>query len=116
MPSGYSAGAVAFGGLAWSVTGPAHKRRHLSLTADTAGSPSRKRLREDGKEDPRIALGAVLNDIKSSLLTSPAFARYLEVLTSLRPTGYRDEIRRFRPGLDYTVAHMGNMSKEPRLE
>ena len=37
-------------------------------------------------------------------------------LTALRPTGYRDELRRFRPGLDYTVAHHGAMTVTARLD
>jgi Oxoglutarate and iron-dependent oxygenase degradation C-term len=34
----------------------------------------------------------------------------------LRPIGYRDELRRFRPGLDYTVAHHGAMTVTARLD
>ena len=30
--------------------------------------------------------------------------------------GYKDEVRRFRAGLDYTVAHYGAMTKVPRLD
>lgn len=37
-------------------------------------------------------------------------------LTALRPIGYRDELRRFRPGLDYTVAHHGAMTVTARLD
>ena len=37
-------------------------------------------------------------------------------LTALRPVGYRDELRRFRPGLDYTVAHHGAMTVTARLD
>lgn len=34
----------------------------------------------------------------------------------MRPIGYRDELRRFRPGLDYTVAHHGAMTVTARLD
>ena len=37
-------------------------------------------------------------------------------LTALRPIGFRDELRRFRPGLDYTVAHHGAMTVTARLD
>lgn len=37
-------------------------------------------------------------------------------MTALTTLGYRDEVRRFRPGLDYTVAHYGAMTKIPRLD
>jgi hypothetical protein len=37
-------------------------------------------------------------------------------LTALTTLGYRDEVRRFRPGLDYTVAHYGCMTTIPRLD
>lgn len=30
--------------------------------------------------------------------------------------GSRGEVRRFRPGLDYTVAHYGGLTKDPRLD
>jgi hypothetical protein len=54
--------------------------------------------------------------IKNEIFSSGAFVRYLERLTSLKPTGYKYEIRRFRPGLDYSVAHFGSMTRKPRLD
>jgi hypothetical protein len=51
--------------------------------------------------------GAMLSDLKK-VLESSAFGRFLERVTGLRSiTGSRGEIRRFRPGRDYTVAHYG---------
>lgn len=114
VPANYSVGEVDSEEITWSCVGPAHKRRHLCLKEKTTLTGKKRAI--DKSDDPRVKLGSVLRDIKSSLFASEAFSRYLELLTSLRPTGYRDEIRRFRPGLDYTVAHMGAMSKEPRLE
>jgi prolyl 3-hydroxylase /prolyl 3,4-dihydroxylase len=114
VPGTYTVGEVDSGEISWSCVGPAHKRRHLCLTEKTSITGKKRTL--DESDDPRVKLGLVLRDIKSSLFASQAFSRYLELLTSLRPTGHRNEIRRFRPGLDYTVAHMGAMSKEPRLE
>ena len=100
----------------WKLVGPAHKRRHLLFvgddTIDVQGSKgNRKNLLNSSHE-----AGVILRTIKNNLFASDAFSRYLKALTSLGPTGYLDEIRRFRPGLDYTVAHMGVMSKEARLD
>ena len=37
-------------------------------------------------------------------------------MTNLRPTAYKGDVRRFRPGLDYTVAHHGILTVDPRLD
>ena len=124
VPSSYTVGEVDASeqgeSVGWKVVGPSHKRRHL-LLIETVGLKSigvKRSFGENSPEshDPRVSVGTILRDIKTSLLTTSAFGRYLELLTSLVPTGHRDEIRRFRPGLDYTIAHMGAMSKEARLE
>jgi hypothetical protein len=51
------------------------------------------------------------------VLQSSAFARFLERATGLASvTGHRSEIRRFRPGRDYTVAHYGLLRPECVLD
>ena len=44
-------------------------------------------------------------------------ARYLNYVTSLGvPLGYKGQVRRFRTGLDYTVAHYGILTQKPVLD
>ena len=50
------------------------------------------------------------------LFASEAFGRYLQEITALELTGCSSEARRFRPGLDYSVAHYGAITKEARLD
>lgn len=50
-------------------------------------------------------------------MESDAFRKLLKRYTSLGlPLGRRGRIRRFRPGLDYTIAHYGVLTKEPVLD
>ena len=60
--------------------------------------------------------GLLLRDLRTELFQSEAFARLLTALTGLRPTAHKGEVRRFRPGLDYTVAHHGILTVDPRLD
>ena len=60
--------------------------------------------------------GSYLGMIRDQVFKTEAFARLLRSLTNLQPTGSKAEIRRFRPGLDYTVAHHGLLEKEFRLD
>ena len=61
--------------------------------------------------------GSLLKEITDSLLSSPACVKLLMKLTSLDVcTGTRAEVRRFRPGLDYTVAHYGVFTEKPVLD
>jgi prolyl 3-hydroxylase /prolyl 3,4-dihydroxylase len=82
--------------VGWAAEGPSHKRRHLQHSGDQG------------------AFG--LERVREHLFKVPAFARFLEELTCLRPRSSRAAVRRFRPGLDYTVAHHGAVVTEPRLD
>ncbi|BGP42707.1 putative component of NuA3 histone acetyltransferase complex [Rhodotorula kratochvilovae] len=74
----------------WEVVGPPHLQRYLSLSsAAPAGASDR--------------LAELLRQVHA-LFTSPAFAALLASLTSLLPTAHTTAVRRFRPGLDYTLA------------
>jgi len=95
----------------WPVVGPPHKRRHLQFDSSqaepaAAGQPL----------SPASAAGRLLDAVSRQLLKSRAFARYVEAATTLRVRGCRRDVRRFRPGLDYTVAHFGAMTPVPRLD
>jgi hypothetical protein len=91
---------------AWSSVGPSHKQRFLEF-----GN------RDHITNHPADEAGAILFDIRSKLLESPAFGRFLGMVTSLgRATASRGRIRRFRPGRDYTVAHYGLLTETPVLD
>lgn len=60
--------------------------------------------------------GIILDIIRRKLFNSRVFTKYMYLLTNLNVTGIKDEIRRFRPGLDYTVAHFSAMTTIPRLD
>ena len=61
--------------------------------------------------------GRALYELKTKLLQSTVFARYLGRLTSLGlPTSHRGRVRRFRPGRDYTVAHYGLLTESSVLD
>jgi Rps23 Pro-64 3,4-dihydroxylase Tpa1-like proline 4-hydroxylase len=87
----------------WTAVGPAHKRRYLTYLNDQLNKS-------------RNTIGNMLMDVLQGVLRSMAFSRYLKKITTLETLGYRDEIRRFRPGVDYSVAHYGGMTKVPRLD
>jgi Rps23 Pro-64 3,4-dihydroxylase Tpa1-like proline 4-hydroxylase len=99
-PANYDLGV----GNGWELLGPPHKRRYLKY-ASTASS--------GGGE--KNAIEASLESV-SKLFQSASFARYLFAIISLRPLESTAEVRRFRPGLDYTVAHFGTMTDIPKLD
>ncbi|GAA6058003.1 hypothetical protein JCM3770_006640 [Rhodotorula araucariae] len=77
----------------WEVVGPPHLQRYLSLTSPAPAGA--------GAGADRLAV--LLRQVHA-LFTSPAFAALLASLTSLLPTAHTTAVRRFRPGLDYTLA------------
>lgn len=85
----------------WKIVGPAHKQRFLEYTGTSSGDLA----------------GPVLARLRHELLESIAFARYLKCITSLEmPIGHRGRVRRFRPGMDYTVAHYGILTTQSVLD
>ena len=104
----------------WKLVGPPHKRRHLlyncedKITSDIPVTKEFSTKLSEFKAD--LPPGMLLDMVRVDLMHSVAFAKYLKRLTALTVVGVRDEIRRFRPGMDYTVAHYGAMTKIPRLD
>jgi len=96
-------------GPAWQVVGPPHMRRYLTCSA----SPP-----TEGPPEPAAGSSAasMLGAIRTCLFESPAAGRLLGALTDLQCTAVRSEVRRFRPGLDYTVAHYGVLTEDDRLD
>ncbi|RDB20118.1 Prolyl 3,4-dihydroxylase ofd1 [Hypsizygus marmoreus] len=84
----------------WSIKGPPHKWRHCVLNPPEAGAPAEA-------VSPRAAQAssdAILRSLQDELFPSPAFRAWLAILSRLLPLSYSAEARRFRPGLDYTLA------------
>ena len=112
----------------WAVVGPPHKQRYLAFTGKAA-APSALGVVGEAESadpsapapilpaDPAAAAGAALASIQAHLLTSPPFARLLKACTTVTMLAVSpDGPRRFRPGLDYTVAHYGAITASPRLD
>ncbi|KAF8841541.1 hypothetical protein BDN67DRAFT_966946 [Paxillus ammoniavirescens] len=74
----------------WTAQGPPHKWRYCTL----------------GSQSTETALQAekILRQLQEELFPSAAFRAWLCILTRLIPLSYSVEARRFRPGLDYTLA------------
>mmetsp|Transcript_22544 Transcript_22544/g.34325 ORF Transcript_22544/g.34325 Transcript_22544/m.34325 type:complete len:268 (-) Transcript_22544:9-812(-) len=91
----------------WKLTGPAHKQRYLEYEPATTNAT-----------DCCPMEGALMHHVKQKVFESEQMARYLKALTRLeKPTGIRTgKIRRFRPGLDYTVAHYGLLVEKSVLD
>lgn len=88
----------------WELVGPPHRQRYVSLRASQAPQPLSTNpplpasLPFDSPSD-------LLELLRSTVLPSPAFRHFLANITQLVPMSHRPfEARRFRPGLDYTLA------------
>lgn len=92
----------------WKAVGPAHKQRFLEYTPNNqAGNGI----------DPNGGAGDLMYHVRQTVFQSAAFGRWLAWISSLGfPLGQRGRIRRFRPGLDYTVAHYGVLTTNAVLD
>ena len=102
-------------GGGWRAVGPTHKQRY-AVYDGPAAKPREADAKGKAVEGASESAGALLRDVRDGLFSSESFARLLTALTGLRPTAHKGEIRRFRPGLDYTVAHHGILTVDPRLD
>lgn len=95
---------------AWTVRGPPHKWRYCTLKA----------REETGSREqvyPRWAQASpdeVVRSLQDELFPSAAFRAWLATVSNLLPLRFAVEARRFRPGLDYTLAT--SEAKETRLD
>mmetsp|Transcript_21810 Transcript_21810/g.30612 ORF Transcript_21810/g.30612 Transcript_21810/m.30612 type:complete len:579 (-) Transcript_21810:185-1921(-) len=102
----------------WKAVGPAHKQRFLEYhhLSPHECNDNEKRTNERNL-DPHENAGNSLHHLQTTVFASQPFGRFLASMTSLDvPVAYRGRVRRFRPGLDYTVAHHGILTKEPVLD
>jgi len=95
----------------WKAVGPAHKQRFLQYE-----SKEQKSL--DASNDPNLNnAGEYLDHLRKTVFQSGTFGRWLGRISSLGfPLGQRSKVRRFRPGLDYTVAHYGVLTTNAVLD
>eukprot|EP00730_Choanoeca_flexa_P012969 TRINITY_DN4827_c0_g1_i1.p1 TRINITY_DN4827_c0_g1~~TRINITY_DN4827_c0_g1_i1.p1 ORF type:complete len:596 (+),score=157.51 TRINITY_DN4827_c0_g1_i1:124-1788(+) len=91
----------------WSAQGPAHMQRFLRFEADKAA--------EEDKGNATQA-GLALYNVQEQLFSTPAFGKWLQLVTDGRVRSFAGQVRRFRSGLDYTVAHHGQLEAEERLD
>ena len=80
----------------WTIKGPPHKWRYCTLAED------------DDSEVPsstaRLKAENILRELQDTFFSSDAFRAWLTIVTKLIPLSCAVEARRFRPGLDYTLA------------
>ncbi|CAO1618696.1 unnamed protein product [Sympodiomycopsis kandeliae] len=89
----------------WKIVGPPHRQRYLSLRADKPANGVLESNPSVPAALPFDSPAALLDIVRSSVLPSPAFRHFLANITQLVPISHRPfEARRFRPGLDYTLA------------
>ena len=109
----------------WHVVGPAHKQRFLEYDSAVPDDDARdgnesvdtSPKKDNGQISRMRTTGESLRHLRSVVFQSGAFGRWLGSVTSLGPPlGHRGRIRRFRPGLDYTVAHHGILTRDSVLD
>ncbi|KAG8929087.1 hypothetical protein FRC02_006025 [Tulasnella sp. 418] len=84
----------------WVAKGPPHKQRYTTPFQQTDHKGMSISSSAMDSDSPTAILNALTND----LLPSAAFRNWLAAISSLVPSGHYIEARRFRPGLDYTLA------------
>ncbi|EKM79955.1 hypothetical protein AGABI1DRAFT_38606 [Agaricus bisporus var. burnettii JB137-S8] len=93
----------------WIIRGPPHKWRYCTL--------SPKSLHKLEAVTPRSAHASpveIMRSLQDELFPSDAFRAWLAIVAGLVPMGWICEARRFRPGLDYTLAT--SEANEARLD
>lgn len=81
-------------GRGWKIEGPPHRHRYLVLDDEAQETDESCKL---------------LEEVQTSL-RSTAFRKWLSIATSLTPISRKSTVRRFRPGLDYTLATSNDRS------
>lgn len=95
---------------AWTIKGPPHKWRYSVL----------KPHEDHGRSEAVFPLSAhtspdeIIRSLQDVLFPSAAFRAWLANVSQLLPLRYFSEARRFRPGLDYTLAT--SEAREARLD
>ena len=93
----------------WTVKGPPHRWRYCTLEPPEGGV---KVATYPRSHTPSV--DDIMRSLQDELFPSPAFRTWLGIISRLLPLRYAVEARRFRPGLDYTLAT--SEDKEARLD
>ena len=93
----------------WTVKGPPHRWRYCTLKPPEGGV---KMAVSPRAHTPSV--DEIMRSLQDELFPSPAFRTWLAIISRLLPLRYAVEARRFRPGLDYTLAT--SEDKEARLD
>jgi hypothetical protein len=92
----------------WLIKGPPHKWRYCIL------KPNAKRAAAVTPRAAHVSSDEILRSLQDELFQSPAFRAWMAIVSRLLPLSYSTEARRFRPGLDYTLAT--SEDKDARLD
>lgn len=93
----------------WIIRGPPHKWRYCTLAPK-----SPHKLEAVTPRAAHASSDEILRSLQDELFSSEAFRAWLAIVAGLMPLGWICEARRFRPGLDYTLAT--SEEKEARLD
>ncbi|TCD70803.1 hypothetical protein EIP91_001493 [Steccherinum ochraceum] len=93
----------------WTIRGPPHKWRYCTLTPSSAG-----KVNAVFPLAAHTSPDAIVRSLQDELFPSAAFRAWLANVSQLLPLQWHAEARRFRPGLDYTLAT--SEEKDARLD
>ncbi|KAF6761931.1 nuclear protein [Ephemerocybe angulata] len=94
----------------WAIRGPPHKWRYCTLKQRGEGSV----IEAVAPRAANPSVDANMRSLQDELFSSAPFRAWLSLVTKLIPMRHRVEARRFRPGLDYTLAT--SEEEEARLD
>lgn len=89
----------------WSIAGPPHKQRYAVLSEQATPAKAEEIASAQVPNPLPTEASELLRLLSTVLFPSDAFRHFLANISQLVPLGGRPvEARRFRPGLDYTLA------------
>ena len=116
----------------WSVRGPPHMQRYATMNEEehveeeqeekgekknkNSKKSKKNKKNKKSKKKKRTELSTLMHQLRENVMRSAAFGRLLQRFTSLTPTQGTVECRRFRPGMDYTLAHYGMLTRVSQLD
>lgn len=92
----------------WTIKGPPHKLRYCALSSGSSNPSLTSQEAIALLSLPSTSTEQILNVLQNHLFPSEAFRAWLTLIVCLFPLKYTVEARRFRPGLDYTLATSNN--------
>ena len=107
----------------WALIGPPQLQRYLRYSRAEKGigvANGMEELAGDSEgssidaQSPR-GPGAQLDALRE-VMTSGPFLQLMSIITGLMPSACTSQVRRFRPGMDYTLAHVGTQCQSVTLD